>query len=106
MDQATFVGKVAWKLSQLGLATPALLLLEAHKPLAFLGSQCLLVAQPTLNLFISPPFTQNLVDLLADPEQLEQLIVQLEQPVSPPLKTKNREMGTPEFTLSNKETRL
>jgi hypothetical protein len=80
--------------------------LEAHKPLAFLGSQCLLVAQPTLNLFISPPFTQNLVDLLADPEQVEQLIAHLEQPASLPAEVKNNGSGASAFSLSNKETRL
>jgi hypothetical protein len=79
VEQLTFVEKVAHKLTGLGLAAPAILLLEAHKPLAFIGSQFLLVAQPTLNLFVSPNFTQGLVDLLADPIQLEQLIAQLEQ---------------------------
>lgn len=106
MDQVTFVGKVAQKLTQLGLAAPAVLLLEAHKPLAFLGSQCLLVAQPTLNLFISPPFTQNLVDLLADPEGLEQLIAHLEQPASPSVDVKNSGSSAPGFSLAKKETRL
>lgn len=79
MDQLTFVEKVAHKLTHLGLAGPAILLLEAHKPLAFIGSQFLLVAQPSLNLFVPSPFTQNLIDLLADPAQLDQLISRLEQ---------------------------
>lgn len=105
MDQVTFVGKIAQKLTQLGLAAPAVLLLEAHKPLAFMGSQCLLVAQPTLNLFISPHFTQNLVDLLADPVQLEQLIAYLEQPSSSPLEAQRNRAGAPGFSMSNKETR-
>jgi hypothetical protein len=39
----------------------------------------LLVAQPTLDFFISPRLTQGLVDLLTDPAQLEQLITHLEQ---------------------------
>jgi hypothetical protein len=75
----TFVEKVAHKLTGLGLAGSAVLLLEMHKPLAFIGSQFLLVAQPTLNLFVAPQFTQGMVDLLADPIQLEQLISQLER---------------------------
>ena len=85
MYQVAFVEKIAQKLSRMGLAMPAVLLLEAHKPLAFISSQFLLVAQPTLNLFISPDFTQGMVDLLADPSQLEQLISQLEQRASPEL---------------------
>lgn|GEM_PF-1493422 len=83
MDQLTFVEKVAQKLTHLGLAGPAILLLEAHKPLAFIGSQFLLVAQPSLNFFVSPPLTQNLIDLLADPTQLDQLIVRLGQTSTP-----------------------
>ena len=78
MNQNTFIEKVADKISELGLAGPAILLLEANKPLAFIGSQLLLVAQPTLNLFLSPSFTQNTIVLLADSRQLEQLINGLE----------------------------
>jgi hypothetical protein len=100
VDQVTFVGKIAQKLANLGLVAPVVLLLEAHKPLAFIGSQCLLVAQPTLNLFISPYFTQGLVDLLADPEQVDQLIAHLEHPGS----FQSDSAGTPGFSMSNKET--
>jgi hypothetical protein len=78
-----FVEKIAQKLSRMGLAMPAVLFLEDHKPLAFISSQFLLVAQPTLNLFVSPDFTQGMVDLLADPSQLEQLVSELEQRTSP-----------------------
>jgi len=85
MDQMTFVEKVARKISGLGLTAPAVLFLEAHKPLAFLSSQLLLIAQPTLNLFVSAHSTQNMVDLLADPTQFEQLMTQLEQKTSPSL---------------------
>jgi hypothetical protein len=79
MDSMTFAEKVAHKITNLGLASPVLLLLEAHKPLTFLSSQFLLVAQPTLNLFVSPGFTQGMVDLLSNPAQLEQLMTHLEQ---------------------------
>lgn len=81
----TFVEKVTRKISGLGLTAPAILFLEAHKPLAFLSSQLLLIAQPTLNLLVSSHSTQNIVDLLADPTQLEQLMTQLEQKTSPSL---------------------
>ena len=85
MDQMTFVEKVAHKISSLGLTAPAILFLEAHKPLAFLSSQLLLIAQPTLNLFVSAHSTQSMVNLLADPTQLEQLMTQLEQKTFPTL---------------------
>jgi hypothetical protein len=78
MKQDAFIKEFADKIAALGLTGPAVLLLEANKPLAFIGSQLLLVAQPTLDIFLSKNFTQNVVDLLADSEQLEQLITNLE----------------------------
>jgi hypothetical protein len=78
MNPNNFVQKVADKITDLGLAGPAVLLLEAHKPLAFWGSQLLLVAQPTLNIFVSPHLTQQTINLLTDSQQLEELIQILE----------------------------
>lgn len=83
MDQNLFIEKLVAKLTRLGLTGLALLLLEAHKPLAFIGSQFLLVAQPSLNLWLSPSYTQGLIDLLADPRQLEQCLTRLEQNTRP-----------------------
>ncbi len=78
MSQTPFIEQLAEKINQTGLTMPAVLLLEAHKPIAFLASQLLLVAQPSLNLFISPTLTQELTHLLAEEAQLEQLITTLE----------------------------
>ena len=84
MKSNNFVQKVADKITDLGLIGPAILLLEANKPLAFLGSQLLLVAQPTLNIFVPPSLTQQTINLLADSTQLEQLLQTLESgPVQP-----------------------
>jgi hypothetical protein len=84
MNPNNFVQNVADKITDLGLAGPAILLLEANKPLAFLGSQLLLVAQPTLNIFVSPHLTQQTINLLTDSEQLEQLIQTLETGTAQP----------------------
>ena len=81
MTSPAFINQVANKISELGLTAPAILLLEAHKPLAFIGSQFLLVAQPTLDLFLPPDMIGNVSELLADPDQLEQLITKLEHNV-------------------------
>jgi hypothetical protein len=78
MEENPFIKKVSDKINDLGLTAPAILLLEAHKPLAFLGSQLLLIAQPTLDIFLPKTFTQNSINLLAAPSQLEQLIDTLE----------------------------
>jgi hypothetical protein len=78
MIPTPFVQKVADKIIDLKLTMPAILLLETHKPLAFLGSQLLLVAQPTFDIFFPKNFIGNLAELLAEPQQLEQLILRLE----------------------------
>lgn len=78
MKPTTFVEKVVDKIIKLGLTAPAILLLEAHKPLAFLGSQFLLVMQPTLEIFLSKHYISDVIELLADSERLETLITHLE----------------------------
>lgn len=78
MDQPDFIEKVTNKIVELGLTAPAIFLLEANKPLAFIGSQILLVAQPTCNMFLPANLTGRWADLLADPAQLDQLITGLE----------------------------
>ena len=79
MTSPTFINQVADKISELGLTAPTILLLEAHKPLAFIGSQFLLVVQPTLYLLLQSRVIRNTFDLLADPDQFEHLIAVLEQ---------------------------
>jgi hypothetical protein len=83
MNQAKFIKKLTNKISELGLTGPTIVLLEAHKPLAFVTGQFLLVAQPTLDLFFPGNFSRNLADLMADSAQVEQLIVSLEKNGSP-----------------------
>ncbi|HRV93013.1 MAG TPA: hypothetical protein P5526_12695 [Anaerolineae bacterium] len=78
METNTFINKVADKISNLGLTAPAILLLEGCKPLAFLGSQLLLVTQPALDIFVATDLTKNTISLLENPDLLEALIVQLE----------------------------
>ncbi len=82
-----FVQEVAGKIRDLGLVGPAILLLEAYKPLAFLGSQVFLVAQPTFDILFPPHLTQQTINLLADSEQLEHLIVSLETGTRAPEET-------------------
>ena len=82
--EPAFIDRVTQRIHELGLATPAILLLEAHKPLAFIGSQLVLVAQPILDIFLPPNLMRNTADLLADPDQMDQLIAGLESTVTPP----------------------
>ncbi len=92
MNQANFIEKVSNKISELGLTGPAIVLLEAHKPLAFISSQLLLVAQPTLDLFFPRNHVRNLADLMADSTQVEALIVNLERKISRP--SASKEIGS------------
>ena len=88
METITFTQKVANKITDLGLTAPAIFLLESHRPLAFLGSQLLLVAQPTLDIFLPQNLVRNTATLLSDSDQLETLIIQLEK--SPAHKNQHR----------------
>ena len=66
------------KIKQLGLSTPAILLLEAHKPLSFVASQFLLISEPFLNVFLPTQFTNNAVNLFSERSNLNLFIQKLE----------------------------
>ena len=74
-----FIKTWADKIKQLGLITPAILLLETNKPLSFSVSQLLLLGQPALNIFLPNQFTSSAIDLFASRQNLEQLIRELEE---------------------------
>ena len=72
------VERLARLISRWGLATPAILFLEANKPLSFVGSQALLLLQPMTDLFMARELTADLAALFADRDRLETLISRLE----------------------------
>ncbi len=74
-----FAGRWADKIRQLGLAAPAVLLLEAHKPLSFITGQFLLVSQPLLSFFFAAEGVNNVITLLSDRNCLEGFIAELER---------------------------
>lgn len=57
---------------------PALLLLEASRPLSFFVAQLLWIAQPTLSLLYSSQTIIQLAQLWEEPDQLNSLITHLE----------------------------
>jgi hypothetical protein len=73
-----FIERLAHRIAQWGLVTPAIVFLEANKPLSFVGSQALLMSQPVVDLFVPRELTRDLVTLLADRDRLEMLISRLE----------------------------
>jgi hypothetical protein len=82
------IDRTANRLAGLGLTAPAVLFLEMHKPLAFLGAQVLLAAQPFLSLAFNDADIRDLAEIIEDSTGLEQLIgrlesIRTEQPSSP-----------------------
>lgn len=73
------IEQVTKQLRAWNLREPAMVLLMLHTPLAFIGSQCLLVAQPFLGLVTGDRMARELVLLVQDPQNLEQLAARLEQ---------------------------
>ena len=67
------------KIKQMGLAQPAILLLEAHKPLSFTISQVVLLGQPIVDLFIPTQFTHNVINLFSNRVYLDGFIQALER---------------------------
>ena len=72
------IDRTAHRLAALGLTAPAVLFLEMHKPLAFLGAQVLLAAQPFLSLAFDTADIRDLAEIIEDSTGVEQLIDRLE----------------------------
>ncbi len=72
------VEQIAGRLRALHLSAPAILLLQMHAPLSFLGSQLLLFAQPFAGLFAADRLSRDLALFLEDQENVERLIERLE----------------------------
>jgi hypothetical protein len=65
------------QVNEWGMVAPAILFLEAHKPLSFLASQFLLLSQPTLEPFLGGVVREYAL-LLEDRENLETILSRLE----------------------------
>ena len=74
-----FLDQVAASIEARGWQIPALLALEVGRPLTFLGSQFLWVAQPALSLLLPSQWIRQTAQLLEEPEAIEALIARLEE---------------------------
>jgi hypothetical protein len=74
-----FVERLADLIARWGLVAPAIAFLEVNKPVSFVGSQALLMLQPITDFFVARELTSDLAALLADRNQLEQLLTTLER---------------------------
>ena len=69
--------RLARRIAEMGLTAPAILFLEMHKPLAFLGAQLLLVAQPFLSVGLNDADLSDFAAIIED-GGVEELIERLE----------------------------
>jgi len=74
-----FLEQVVSFVRERGLRLPLLLMLQAGRPLAFLGGQFLWIAQPALSLILPGQWLHQTAQLLEEPEAVEALIVRLEE---------------------------
>jgi hypothetical protein len=84
------IDRVAQQIAGRGMTAPAILFLEMHKPLAFLGAQLLWIAQPFLSIGLNNADLRDLITVIEDRAGVEELIERLEarqtdSPASPQL---------------------
>lgn len=78
-EQQAFVNQVADRIQQLGFQLPALAILEAGRPLAFVAGQFLWLTQPALALVVPRERLSQTAELLEDPEAVDSLVKLLDE---------------------------
>ncbi len=73
------IDKLAGKVVKHGMATPAILFLEMHKPFAFLASQSVILASGFLAPFVGIQNVQDYSMLIESRENIGRLITRIEQ---------------------------
>jgi hypothetical protein len=73
------IERLVQKISSCGLTAPAILFLEASKPLSFIGSQVLLFFQPLLGFLLGDEAIGGYAQLFEDQANVERLLHLLEQ---------------------------
>ena len=76
------IDQLTQRAARLGMTSPAILFLEMHKPLAFLGAQMLWAAQPLLGTWWRDTDVRDLARLLEDRAGVDALIERLSAPRS------------------------
>ena len=78
LESKDFVEQAAEVIGQHGLHLPALIVLEAFRPFAFLGGQLLWVLQPSLGLVAPKTTIGELARFLEDSRAIDSLIERLD----------------------------
>lgn len=74
-----FIQKIAKRILDSGLVTPAVFFLEMTKPLALLGSHALIFFGPILNAFIQSEHYYRATEIFEDPKNVEYLLSEIER---------------------------
>jgi hypothetical protein len=74
------IEKAATEIEKRKMSMPAILFLEMHKPLSYIGSQAAIVLAPFIVPFVGFDLVNNYSRLFAKRENIEKLIVRLENP--------------------------
>jgi hypothetical protein len=81
-DQAQseqLIEHLAEQISRWRLTMPAILVLQATRPLSFIASQGLLLCQPLLSFVYDGPRIADYAELLADRASMDRLVARLEE---------------------------
>ena len=78
-EEKEFLEKIAKKIHQYGLVTPAVFFLEMTKPLALLGSHFLVFFGPIINSFIQAENYYRTVQVFEEPKNVEILLKMIEE---------------------------
>ena len=78
-ERDQLLDRLASEVTRRRMETPSVLALEMHRPLAFLGSQALIVFTPVLAPAFGLENLQRLQKLLEDRENLDRLIDRIEE---------------------------
>lgn len=82
-DEKQLIEQLAASLSRRGWRLPALIALEAGRPLTFIGGQLLWLAQPALSLFMAGDEVRRMALVLENPRAVTALLECLETAVVP-----------------------
>jgi hypothetical protein len=77
-EQNAFLDQAVAFICRNRLRLPALVVLDAGRPLTFLGGQLLWLLQPALSLFVSSTTIRQTAHLLEEPDALTALVNRLE----------------------------
>ncbi len=77
-EQDVFLDQLADVVQRYGLRGPALMVLDAGRPLTFLGGQMLWLLQPALSLLVPGKQVAQLAHVLEKPEAVLALVTRLE----------------------------